>query len=187
MGHVVSPKGIATDPEKVKAIKEFPEPMDVSTLCSFLGCAGHDRQFMRNFTDIAFPRYDLERKGSNLKWTTTCQTAFNTLKERQTSSLIDRPFIYSGYWCQRHWIRSCAFSSPKWKGKMIAYTAKALSKPQSNYSTTRKELLALVWGMERFEPYFLGREFVARTDCNALTWLRNFKQPKGQVACWLED
>ena len=74
------------------------------------------------------------------------------------------------------------------KELVIAYAAKALSKPQRNYSTTRKELLALIWGMEHFEPYLSGREFMARTDHNALTWLikNNFKQPKGQVARWLE-
>ena len=72
------------------------------------------------------------------------------------------------------------------KERVIAYAAKSFTKPQRNYSTTRKELLALVWGIEHFEPYLLGRSFKARTDHNALKWLHSFKEPKGQVARWIE-
>ena len=57
-----------------------------------------------------------------------------------------------------------------------------LTKPPRNYSTTRKELLALVWGLAHFEVYLLGTRFRARTDHNALS----FKEPKGQVARCIE-
>lgn len=191
LGHVVSQKGIATDPEKVKALKEFPEPHDLTTLRSFLGCAGYYRQFIPNFADIAPPLYGLERKGANFKWTTECQAAFDTLKRRLTSSPIlaypnfDRPFILDTD-ASDTGLGAVLSQVQNGKERVIAYAAKALSKSQRNYSTTRKELLALIWGMEHFEPYLLGREFMARTDHNALTWLNNFKQPKGQVARWLE-
>ena len=69
--------------------------------------------------------------------------------------------------------------------RVIAYAAKSLSKTERNY-TTRKELLALVWGLEHFEPYLWGRHFTVRTDHSALRWLQNFKNSKGQVARWLE-
>ena len=112
MGHVVSQKSIATNPEKVKAFKEFPEPHDLTTLRLFLGCAGYYRRFIPNFGDIASPLYGLERKGANFKWTTECQAAFDTLKKRLTSSPIlaypnfDRPFILdtdaSDQGCRNH-------------------------------------------------------------------------------------
>ena len=57
---------------------------------------------------------------------------------------------------------------------------------KGNYSTTRKELFALVWGCEHFESYLCGKGFLARTDHSALVWLRNFKNPRGEVARWLE-
>ena len=72
------------------------------------------------------------------------------------------------------------------KEKVIAYAARALTKAERNYSSTRKELLALVWGAEHFETYLWGKQFIVRTDHNALQWLRNFKNPKGQVARWIE-
>ena len=70
--------------------------------------------------------------------------------------------------------------------RVIAYAARALSKAEGNYSTTRKELVTLVWGAEHFETYLNGRRFLARTDHSALQWLQNFKNPRGQVARWLE-
>ena len=40
--------------------------------------------------------------------------------------------------------------------------------------------------MEHFSPCLIGKSFKARTDHNALKWIKNFKQPKGQVARWIE-
>ena len=65
--------------------------------------------------------------------------------------------------------------------RVIAYPVRSLSRAERNYSTTRKELLALVWG-----TFLYGRCFRVRTDHSALQWLRNFKNPRGQVARWLE-
>ena len=69
--------------------------------------------------------------------------------------------------------------------RIIAYAAHALSKAERNYSTTRKELLALEWTTEQFETSLYGQYFLARTVRSALQWLRNFKNPRGQVTRWL--
>ena len=47
-------------------------------------------------------------------------------------------------------------------------------------------MLALVWAAQHFRAYLYGRSFQARTDRQLLKWLRSFKEPEGQVACWLE-
>ena len=74
------------------------------------------------------------------------------------------------------------------KERVIAYVACALSKTERNYTTTWKDLLALVWGTEHFETYLYGKRFLARNDHSwiALQWLKNFKNPRGQVAHCLE-
>ena len=69
---------------------------------------------------------------------------------------------------------------------VIAYASRVLTKPERQYCTTRREMLALVWAVQHFKPYLWGRPFVVHTDHSALQWLQNFKDPQGQVARWLE-
>lgn len=67
---------------------------------------------------------------------------------------------------------------------MIYAFSKNLDKSQQNYSVTDKELLAVVKGIEYFRHYFLGREFVLRTDHKALTFLNTCKNPSGRMLRW---
>ncbi|KRX17379.1 Retrovirus-related Pol polyprotein from transposon 17.6 [Trichinella nelsoni] len=48
-------------------------------------------------------------------------------------------------------------------------------------------MLALVLALKQFRCFLYGRRFTVRTDHGSLTWLRNFKEPEGQVARWLEQ
>ena len=69
----------------------------------------------------------------------------------------------------------------------MAYASRTLTKSEQWYCTTRKELLAVVTFLQHFRPYLLGQHFVLRTDHSSLTWLRNFKEPEGQLARCLEQ
>ena len=69
---------------------------------------------------------------------------------------------------------------------VISYASRSLTKAECQYCATRRELLALVWGCQQFRPYLYRRYFTVRTDHNALKWLKNFKEPEGQVARWLQ-
>ena len=68
---------------------------------------------------------------------------------------------------------------------VIAYASRALSRPERNYNVTRRELLAVVYGLRTYKQYLLGRPFVVRTDHAALQWLRQTSEPLGQQARWL--
>ena len=69
LGHVVTRDGIATDPEKVRVIKEWPVPEDESQLKAFLGTASYYRQFMPNYAVIAAPLHSASQKGERFRWT----------------------------------------------------------------------------------------------------------------------
>ncbi|BHF74383.1 hypothetical protein SprV_0501746900 [Sparganum proliferum] len=68
-----------------------------------------------------------------------------------------------------------------------AYGRQTLIRPERNYSTTRKELLAVVTFVKIFHHYLAGKRFILRTDHQALRWLENFKDPTGQFARWQAD
>jgi len=67
---------------------------------------------------------------------------------------------------------------------VLVYASRTLSKPERNYDVTRRELLAVVFGLKTYRQYLLGREFVIRTDHSALQSLRRTPEPIGQQARW---
>lgn len=70
--------------------------------------------------------------------------------------------------------------------RILAYASKKLDIHQTRYSTTRKELIAVVTFITQFRHYLLGRKFILRTDHSSLRWLFSFKDPQGQILRWLE-
>ena len=61
-----------------------------------------------------------------------------------------------------------------------------MTETERRYCATRRELLSVVTFVKQFHPYLLGRHFKLRTDHGSLVWLKNFKEPEGQLARWLE-
>ena len=76
--------------------------------------------------------------------------------------------------------------SGKEEERPIVHASKSLTKAQRQYCMTRKELLAVVYFVQYFRHYLLGRHFVIRTDHSALRWVMSFKDPRDQMALWLE-
>lgn len=64
------------------------------------------------------------------------------------------------------------------KSRIIAFTSRSLSETEKNYSQIQKESLGVLWGVERFYYYLLGRPFIIKTDASGLTWI--FKRPEGE-------
>ena len=72
------------------------------------------------------------------------------------------------------------------KLKLLRFGSRCLNAAERNYSTTRKELLAVVFFMTYFRHYLIGAKVRVRTDHGSLTWLKRMKNPSGQVARWIE-
>jgi hypothetical protein len=79
LGHVLSGRGIHTDPTKVTTVQEWPQLANVRKLHGFLGLAGFYRKFVHNFAVIANPLTNLLKKHTLFVWTSEHQLAFDTL------------------------------------------------------------------------------------------------------------
>ncbi|GBM34988.1 putative mitochondrial protein AtMg00860 [Araneus ventricosus] len=78
--HVISAE-VKTDPEKIKAVVDWPRPDTAHDLRSFLGLCTYYRRFVKNFSTIARPLHKLTEAKSNFSWTDECENSFNSLKQ----------------------------------------------------------------------------------------------------------
>ena len=192
LGHIVSEKGVATDPSKTKKVSNWPVPKSCTQLQEFLGFASYYRRFVKDFAKISRPLHRLTEKNTRFMWTSQCQEAFETLRNHLVSAPIlafpdvSKPFILDTDACDTGLGGVLSQIQEDGSERVIAYASKSLTKPERQYSVTRKELLAVVMFINQFRQYLLGTTFKLRTDHNALKWLRNFKNPEGQLARWLE-
>ena len=74
------------DLKEILDVQEWPKPTDVNALHQFLGLASYYRRYIFQFADIASPLHNLTKKGIIYNWTTECENAFATLKEKLTTS-----------------------------------------------------------------------------------------------------
>ncbi|GBN76428.1 Transposon Ty3-G Gag-Pol polyprotein [Araneus ventricosus] len=191
LGHIISADGVKTDPEKTKAVVDWPRPETVHDLRSFLGLCTYYRRFVRNFSAIARPLHELTEARSNFNWTEECEKSFNNLKQALISSPVltyprtDKKFI-SDTDASNEGIGAVLSQKIGNEECVIAYFSKSLGKPDRNYCVTRKELLAIVKSIEHFHHYLYGRKFLLRTDHASLRWLLNFREPEGQIARWIQ-
>ncbi|KRZ48246.1 Transposon Ty3-G Gag-Pol polyprotein [Trichinella nativa] len=143
-------------------------------------------------TDPSKTRARLLEGEAEWKWTEDCQVAFDALKHQLTSAPI---LAYPDF--RRRFLVDVDASGDGLgavlsqkdgsKERVVAYASRSLTKPERRYCVTRREMLGLVWALREFRPYLYGQRFLVRTDHSCLRWLRNFKEPEGQVARWLES
>jgi len=169
LGHIISENGISPDPSKLEAIKDFPEPKRIKDIQSFIGLAGYYRKFIKNFSKIAKPLTKLTKKTEKFMWTAEQQSAFEELKERLMTAPVLRYPDFTQEFIVTTDASAYAIGAVLSQGKVgddrpIAYASRVLTRAEQNYSTTEKELLAIVWAVKHFRPYIYGTKFKVVTD-----------------------
>jgi transposase InsO family protein len=180
LGHVVNKNGISPDPSKVSAIKNFPKPRNVKDIRSFLGFSGYYRSFIQNYAAISRPLTQLTRKDVRFVWTEKQQQAFENLKAALTSHSVlahprfDQTFILSTD-ASDYAISAILSQLHGGKERPVSFASRMLNAAERNYSTTEKELLAVVFGTQIHRCFLYGRKFKVITDHAALKWLITVK------------
>ena len=190
LGHVVSSKGIEVDPAKIDVITCLSYPTCVREVRSFLGHAGFYRRFIADFSKIALPLSQLLQKDVEFNFDDKCKAAFNHLKQALTSTPIIQPPDWTlpfELMCDAsNYAVGAVLAQRVGKAShVIYYASRTLDAAQANYTTTEKELLAIVFALDKFRSYLLGSKVVVFIYHAALKFLLKKPEAKPRLIRWM--
>ncbi|XP_010418845.1 PREDICTED: uncharacterized protein LOC104704456 [Camelina sativa] len=170
LGHFIAVGGVSTNP-KVNAVADWPTPSNVKQLHGFFGFAGYYRRFVKNFGTIARPLTVLTKKDAFL-WSQEASAAFKSLKDALCQApvlalpLFDKPFVVETDACTTG-IGAVLMQ----EDHPLAFINRHLKGRQLNLSIYKKELLAVVFAVQKWRHYLLPNHFVIKTDQRSLKYL----------------
>jgi hypothetical protein len=190
LGHIISSKGIEVDKSKIELIANLPTPKSIKDVRSFLGHAGFYRRFIKDFSVISKPLSNLLTKDNIFEWTEHCEEAFVKLKNLLTSAPVIQPPDWSlpfEIMCDAsdYAVGAVLGQRKDKKPYVIYYASKTLNSAQMNYTTTEKDLLAVVFACEKFRSYLVGSPVVVFSDYAALKYLLSKKDSKARLVRWI--
>lgn len=192
LGHVVGRGQVQPVNAKVEAIIKFPRPENKKQLMRFLGMAGYYRRFCSNFAAVTEPLTKLLSKKEKFNWSDQCEKAFEELKAMlQSAPVLTAPDFTSPF-------KLAVDASDVAAGTVllqeddegvehpVCYFSKKFNKNQRNYSTIKKECLALVLALQHFEVYVSSSSLpvVVYSDHNPLVFLHKLKSKNQRLLRW---
>ena len=165
-------------------------PTTVKGIRSFLGHVGFYRRFIRDFSKIARPLCRLLEKDTKFNFDESCHNSFEEIKSR----IVEAPIMAKPDWnrefeimCDASDFAMGAIFGQKVEKvfKAIYYASKTFNEAQENYSTTEKEMLAIVFSCEKFRPYILGSHVIIHTDHAEIKYLMAKIEAKPRLIRWV--
>jgi RNase H-like domain found in reverse transcriptase/Reverse transcriptase (RNA-dependent DNA polymerase)/Integrase zinc binding domain/Chromo (CHRromatin Organisation MOdifier) domain/Retroviral aspartyl protease/Integrase core domain len=187
LGHLIGAKGIRVDPRKVECVQEWPRPLNVHELRSFLGLSNYFRRFILGYSSLVSPLTDLTKSTSTWAWTKDCEEAFVQVKKHLTEApLLQFPDFSQPFEvvCDASLVGVGGVLMQD--GHPLAFESRKLSPAEKNYSTSEQELLAVVHAMRTWRCYLEGGECTVITDHNPNTFLKEQVNLSRRQARWSE-
>lgn len=190
LGHIVSQKGIKIDPTRINSIVNYPIPRNIKELRAFLGLINYEHRFCPNFSRQIEPLLSLLRKNRSWSWKTEQQAAFESVKH----SFLDNVFLAHPNFDLTFFLQADSSNfavggylyqmSKQGEKRVIAYASSVLKGSQLNYTTTEKELFAILYCLRQWRTLILGRDLVIRSDHKALSFLLTCKLKTARLTRW---
>jgi hypothetical protein len=191
LGHRVSPLGVSIDPNRTRAIHDFPPPTDVRGIARFVGMVNFYQKFIPNFARIAAPLNALRKKGAVFSWGPEQQKAFAELKRAISQPPVLRMADFSRKFILQTDASGTALGavlSQEIDGcrQPIAYASRTLTAQERRASSAYElECLAVLFGIDKFRQYLEHAEFLLETDNQALSWLLSHPRQLGKIGRWV--
>ncbi|KAJ8507306.1 hypothetical protein ONZ45_g10310 [Pleurotus djamor] len=192
LGVLVSEGKVEMDPAKVAGVREWPAPRNVTELQSFVGFVNFYRRFVRDFSHIARPLFNLT-SAKDWHWTEVEQAAFDQLKLAITSEPIlalpheDRPYRVeadSSDFATGAVLSQLDPTDQKWHP--VAYYSKSLQAAERNYEIHDKEMLSIIRALEEWRHLLEGAtpDFEIWTDHKNLEYFMKAQKLNRRQARW---
>ncbi|OWY91337.1 LOW QUALITY PROTEIN: Retrovirus Polyprotein [Phytophthora megakarya] len=199
---IFSGRGLRAYPAKVKAIVDWPVPVNLKDLRKWLGLANHLHNYSENYADMTRPVSNLLKKDISWCWDTEQQAAFEAIKESLLHAPIlallgpdvssvtlpgpDGPF---GVVCgASDFAIDCALLQADVNGRdrAIAFESRQLKATEKNYPVHDKELLAMKYALVKFRVHLIdSKPFVVYTDHASLRTVNQSPHLSQRMARWL--
>ena len=191
LGFEVGQDGIRTSPEKVRAILDWPRPLSVHDVRSFLGLASYYRKFIRGFSQLAKPMTDLTREKNTWQWEKREEQSFLALKAAMATAPVlrlpdfERQFVVT---TDASDVAIGAILEQDFGSGLqpIAFSSRKLNPTEIRYSAYERELLGIVWAIGQWKHYFQGpHPILIQTDHAPLRHLPSQTSVNSRVWRWL--
>ena len=190
LGHVVSRDGLQVDPKKVDTVQHWPVPKDIHELRCFLGLTNYFRTFIQGYATRVLPLTRLQSPKRSFLWDSSCQQAFDGVKHDLThapvlkSPDLNQPFELVTDACD------CGIGAVLMQDRRhVAFESRKLIPAELDYTTTKKECLAVIHALKIWRCYLEGQpaeRFMIVTDHNPLIHLPKQPTLSRRIARWSE-
>lgn len=193
LGFAIDENGLKPTEDKLRAIKEAPEPKDVVQLRSYLGLMSYYRKFLSKAASLLEPLNKLLRHGVEWEWGAEQKKAFNSSKAELLESCLIHfdpklPVVVSGD-SSAYGVGAVLCHIKDGQELPVAFVSRTLNVAERKYSQIEKEGLAMIFALKRFHHYLWGRKFTLVTDHKPLLGLFNPQKPipamaSGRIQRW---
>ena len=165
LGHKLSADGIHADETKIKAICEMQMPTDKKGIQRLLGMVNYVAKFLPNVSEVTAPLRELLKKNEHWQWKSAHTDSFNKIKEmlisKQCLAFYD---VKREVTLQVDACKTGLGAALIQDGKSVAYASRSMTSAQRNYAIIEKELLAVLFGCERFHQHIYGKKVQVQSD-----------------------
>ena len=191
VGFTMSREGILPIKAKVAEILDVPRPRTKKQLQSFIGMIQFYRRFVPNFSSIAVALTDLTKKKepNTLVWGPMQNEAFLLLKQKLAEGpILIWPDLNKDFFVQSDasglGLGAVLLQEVDGLKHPVCYASRKLLPRETRYSTIERELLAIVWGIQKFQLYLYGKRFFLETDHQPLTYLYTSQPQNHRLLRW---
>jgi hypothetical protein len=181
------------DPNKIAKTMRWVRPETGKQIMSFLGFINYLRDYVPLYAAATAPLEELRRikKLTDRDWTPIRVDAYESIKKILASPIVIQPKLpglplFIACDASQLGIGAVCYQIVDKQRRYIAFASRSLNKSQRNYSATRRELLALVFALQRFRYYIDCQHFTLLTDHRALTYLMTQADVGHMLSNWLE-